>query len=98
MKLLITGGAGFIGTNFVLYWLKNHPDDYIVNFDKLTYAGNLANLTSVANNPHYLFIKGDICDLRIVDEVMDDIVRATGIRTLDSTLSDVSRYMNERIA
>ncbi len=44
MKLLVTGGAGFIGSNFILYWLKNHPEDTIWNLDKLTYAGNLANL------------------------------------------------------
>ena len=49
MKLLVTGGAGFIGSNFVRYWLKNHPKDKIVNFDKLTYAGNLANLQEVEN-------------------------------------------------
>ena len=47
MKLLVTGGAGFIGSNFVHYWLKNHPKDKIVNFDKLTYAGNLVNLKKI---------------------------------------------------
>ncbi len=60
MKLLVTGGAGFIGSNFILYWLKNHPEDTIVNFDALTYAGNLENLESVQDNPNYSFIKGDI--------------------------------------
>lgn len=62
MKLFVTGGAGFIGSNFIIYWLKNHPEDEIVNFDKLTYAGNLENLKEVENNPKYTFIKGDICD------------------------------------
>src|SRR4030042_7046461 len=52
MRILVTGGAGFIGSNFILYWLKFHPDDEIVNLDKLTYAGNLENLTSVEKNPH----------------------------------------------
>ena len=70
MKLLVTGGAGFIGSNFILYWLKNHPDDSIVNFDKLTYAGNLENLKSVENNPKLSFIHGDICDTQIVEEAM----------------------------
>lgn len=62
MRLFVTGGAGFIGANFILYWLANHPKDELVNFDKLTYAGNLANLASVANDPRYSFVKGDICD------------------------------------
>ncbi|MBI2309608.1 dTDP-glucose 4,6-dehydratase [Candidatus Collierbacteria bacterium] len=62
MKLLVTGGAGFIGTNFIKYWLTEHFDDEIVNFDKLTYAGNLENLKDLENNPHYKFIKGDVAD------------------------------------
>ncbi|MDR0462604.1 MAG: dTDP-glucose 4,6-dehydratase [Pseudomonadales bacterium] len=59
-KILVTGGAGFIGSNFILYWLKNHPNDQIINVDALTYAGNLENLKSVADNPNYKFVKGDI--------------------------------------
>ena len=70
MKLLVTGGAGFIGSNFILYWLKNHPEDKIVNFDGLTYAGNLENLTSVENNPNYKFVKGNIIQSNEVDAVM----------------------------
>jgi len=73
MKLLVTGGAGFIGTNFIKYWLKQHPNDDIVNFDSLTYAGNLKNLTDCENNPRYLFIKGDITDGETVGKVMEDI-------------------------
>lgn len=73
MKLLVTGGAGFIGTNFILYWLKHHPDDTVVNFDKLTYAGNLENLTSVEKNPHYQFVQGDICDAAAVIKVMSGV-------------------------
>jgi dTDP-glucose 4,6-dehydratase len=64
MKLLITGGAGFIGSNFVHYWVQKYPSDEIVVLDKLTYAGNLENLNSVKNN--ITFVKGDICDLWIV--------------------------------
>ena len=70
MKLLVTGGAGFIGSNFILYWLKIHPEDQVVNLDKLTYAGNLENLKTVEGNPHYTFIKGDIGDSKIVDQAM----------------------------
>jgi len=73
MKLLVTGGAGFIGSNFIHYWLKNHPDDQVVNLDKLTYAGNLANLSSVQDNPNYKFIKGDICDGKIVNKIMKGV-------------------------
>ena len=73
MRLLVTGGAGFIGANFILYWLKNHPGDEIVNFDKLTYAGNLENLAQVEKNPHYRFVQGDICDLEAVTSVMKGV-------------------------
>ncbi|HEV2339479.1 MAG TPA: dTDP-glucose 4,6-dehydratase [Patescibacteria group bacterium] len=70
MKLFITGGAGFIGSNFILFWMKNHSDDDIINFDKLTYAGNLENLKAVEHNPNYHFVKGDICDVNEVEKAM----------------------------
>lgn len=73
MKLLVTGGAGFIGANFILYWLKKYPQDKIINFDKLTYAGNLENLYLVEKNPNYRFVKGDIGDEKNVDQVMKDV-------------------------
>ncbi|PIR93009.1 dTDP-glucose 4,6-dehydratase [Candidatus Falkowbacteria bacterium CG10_big_fil_rev_8_21_14_0_10_43_10] len=63
MRLLITGGCGFIGSNFIHYWLKKYPNDQIVNLDLLTYAGNLENLRDVENNPNYKFVQGDISDL-----------------------------------
>lgn len=73
MKLLVTGGAGFIGSNFILYWLKKYPQDEIVNLDKLTYAGNLENLKSVEKNPQYHFVKADICNLKAVDGAMEGV-------------------------
>ena len=73
MKLLITGGAGFIGSNFIHYWLTNHPTDRIINFDKLTYAGNLDNLKDIENNASYSFVKGDIADPKAVEKVMAEI-------------------------
>jgi dTDP-glucose 4,6-dehydratase len=70
MKLLVTGGAGFIGSNFIRYWLKNHSGDEIVNLDKLTYAGHLSTTKDFSKNPNYKFIKGDICDSVVVDEAI----------------------------
>jgi dTDP-glucose 4,6-dehydratase len=69
MKLLITGGAGFIGSNFIHYTLKHHKKDEVVNFDKLTYCGNLENLRDIETDPRYKFIKGDICDAKLVEKV-----------------------------
>lgn len=72
-KLLVTGGAGFIGSNFILYWLKKYPSDTIVNLDILTYAGNLENLKSVSENPNYRFVKGDICDGALVSQLIQEV-------------------------
>lgn len=71
-KLLITGGAGFIGSNFIHYWTEHHPEDQITNLDLLTYAGNLASLKDIENNHNYTFVKGDICDEKVVDDLVTD--------------------------
>jgi len=65
--ILITGGAGFIGSNFIHYFIKEHPDYEIINLDKLTYAGNLENLKGVDDNPNYHFVKGDIANKELVE-------------------------------
>jgi dTDP-glucose 4,6-dehydratase len=70
MRIFVTGGAGFIGSNFVRFVFKARKDVSIVNYDKLTYAGNLANLESVADNHNYEFVKGDICDATTVETAM----------------------------
>jgi dTDP-glucose 4,6-dehydratase len=69
-RLLVTGGAGFIGSAFVRGHLRDYPEDTVVVLDKLTYAGNLENLAPVANDPRYTFVQGDICDARLVGEIM----------------------------
>jgi len=71
MKLLITGGAGFIGSNFILSMMNSHPEVEIINLDVLTYAGNINNLKSVDKNPRYSFIRGDICDPNKVNAILD---------------------------
>ncbi len=71
--LLITGGAGFIGSNFIPYFLGKYPDYFIVNLDKLTYAGSLENLKEMEHNPRYHFIRGDICNRNLMDHIFHDL-------------------------
>jgi len=73
MKILVTGGAGFIGSDFIRYWLEKNPQDQIVNLDLLTYAGDLENLREVKNNPNYKFVKGDICNAKLVNKLVKGI-------------------------
>ncbi len=72
MTLLVTGGAGFIGSNFIFYWLKHHPEDRVVCLDKLTYAGNLATLVPVMDHPNFRFVRGDICDRAAVKRLFEE--------------------------
>jgi dTDP-glucose 4,6-dehydratase len=100
MKLLVTGGAGFIGSNFILYWMAQHPDDSIVNLDKLTYAGNLENLTSVEKNPHYSFIHGDICDSSVVKKAMDGVdivVHFAAESHVDRSILDAAPFVTTNV-
>ena len=72
MKIMVTGGAGFIGSCFVRHMLEKHPDYKIINLDALTYAGNIANLDDVKNNPNYSFVHGNICDKKLVRELVNE--------------------------
>jgi dTDP-glucose 4,6-dehydratase len=73
MRLLVTGGAGFIGSNFIRYWLNSHPNDFITNLDALTYAGHLESLRDVEGSTHYRFIKGDITNPKDVKKAIDSV-------------------------
>ena len=73
MKLLITGGAGFIGSNFIRYLLGKYPDYHVMNLDKLTYAGNLDNLKDIKDNPRHTFVKGDICNPKVVERLATQV-------------------------
>ena len=72
MNIIVTGGAGFIGSNFVFHMLNAHPDYRIICLDKLTYAGNLSTLEPVMSNPNFRFVKADICDKEAVDKLFEE--------------------------
>jgi dTDP-glucose 4,6-dehydratase len=101
MKILITGGAGFIGSNFVHYVLREHPDWEITNLDKLTYAGNLENLKDIEDNPGYQFIKGDIADRAIVDSILesgfDILCNFAAESHVDRSILDASPFIQTNI-
>jgi len=71
-KLLVTGGAGFIGSNFIHHWVQNHPQDRVINLDALTYAGNLENLKGVDGSANYRFVHGNICDTDLIRRLFDE--------------------------
>lgn len=73
MRLLVTGGAGFIGSCFIKHILKKYPDYKIINLDLLTYCGNLENLSDVENNPNYTFVKGSICNKNLVRNLISEV-------------------------
>jgi len=96
MKLLVTGGAGFIGSNFIRHVLTEHADDRIVNLDKLTYAGNPANLADVERHPRYSFVHGDICDAKLVRDVargVDAVVNFAAMTHVDRSILDPDEFL-----
>ncbi|KHF35111.1 dTDP-glucose 4,6-dehydratase 2 [Paenibacillus sp. P1XP2] len=101
MKLLVTGGAGFIGSNFVLYMLQQHPEYKIINVDSLTYAGNLENLKSIENHPNYTFSKTDITDAKAIDVLfqqgIDVVVNFAAESHVDRSILDPEVFVKTNV-
>ena len=100
MKLLVTGGCGFIGSNFIRYVLTEHPDDRIVNLDKLTYAGNPANVADLEHDPRYRFVHGDIADADLVRDVtrgVDAVVNFAAPSHVDRSILDADEFLKTNV-
>jgi dTDP-glucose 4,6-dehydratase len=101
LRIFITGGAGFIGSNFVRYILERYPDYRVLNFDKLTYAGNLENLSGLENDPRHEFIQGDICDERAVRETLqrgvDAVINFAAESHVDRSILHSSEFVQTNI-
>ncbi|MEO8168277.1 MAG: dTDP-glucose 4,6-dehydratase, partial [bacterium] len=102
-NVLVTGGAGFIGSNFVRHFLSAHPDVRVVNIDKLTYAGNLENLEDVADNDRYQFVKGDICERETLESVfkeygIDSVVHFAAESHVDRSILGSSVFVQTNVA
>jgi dTDP-glucose 4,6-dehydratase len=100
MKLLVTGGCGFIGSNFIRWVLTEHPDDSVVNLDKLTYAGNPANLADLERDPRYAFVHGDIGDASLVRDVargMDVVVNFAAPSHVDRSILDPDEFLRTNV-
>ncbi len=99
-KVLITGGAGFIGSHFIRRFLQTHPDWELLNFDKLTYAGNLENLRDVEKNPRYRFIQGDICELAALEKAchgVEAVVHFAAETHVDRSIDDDRDFLRTNI-
>ncbi len=98
--VVVTGGAGFIGSNFVRYWLQHHPEDRVINLDALTYAGNLSTLADIENNPNYSFVEGNITDAELVDRVLADadwVVHFAAETHVDRSILDPSVFVQTNV-
>lgn len=101
-SILITGGAGFIGSNFIFYFLENHKNIKIVNLDKLTYAGELSNLKELETHENYTFIKGDICDVELVNELFkihqfSGVIHFAAESHVDNSIKHPDTFINTNI-
>lgn len=102
MKIIVTGGAGFIGANFIFYMLEKYPEYNIICIDKLTYAGNLSTLKSVINNPKFRFVKADICDRGTIDKVFEEeqpdiVVNFAAESHVDRSIEDPGIFLQTNI-
>lgn len=101
-NILVTGGAGFIGANFVHYWQKHYPEALVVNVDLLTYAGSLTNLEGLPNPDRHIFIKGDICDQALIEKLLqeyqiDTIVHFAAESHVDNSIKDPAIFVKTNI-
>ncbi len=101
MKILVTGGCGFIGSNFIRYLLKTYPDYSVINVDKLTYAGNLENLSDLSPSPRYHFLRGDIADASQMEELVskgvDAVVNFAAESHVDRSIEDPTAFMKTNV-
>ena len=100
MRILVTGGAGFIGSNFIKYFLKKYPQNYIVNVDKLTYAGNLKNLHGVSRTTRYQFVQADICDRKRIEPIVkrcDAIIHFAAETHVDRSIKDSEVFIKTNV-
>ena len=102
MTIIVTGGAGFIGSNFIFYQLASHPEDRVVCLDKLTYAGNLSTLASVMDKPNFRFVRADICDREAVDRLFDEekpdvVVNFAAESHVDRSIEDPGVFLRTNV-
>lgn len=100
--ILITGGAGFIGSNFIVYYLENHKNITIVNLDKLTYAGELSNLRAIDNHKNYIFVNGDICDKKLVNQLFEtynfsNVIHFAAESHVDNSIKNPDTFINTNV-
>ncbi|MCF7821086.1 MAG: GDP-mannose 4,6-dehydratase, partial [Mariprofundaceae bacterium] len=101
-NMLVTGGAGFIGSNYVRYMLANDPAIRVINLDKLTYAGSLENIKDLKNNPQHIFVQGDICDRELIDRLLceyeiDTVVHFAAESHVDNSISGPEIFIQTNV-
>jgi dTDP-glucose 4,6-dehydratase len=101
LKILVTGGAGFIGSNFIRYFLRTHPESALLNIDKLTYAGNLDNLAEVESQANYQFVRGDIGDTSLVESLLDQqvdaIIHFAAESSVDRSIAEAREFVSTNV-